>query len=68
MNTIAARKTRVSMVLAVLPAAAARGGLVEPAEPALWAQLPEVNPIMSAMVVARPKAIHIGSSFITTNC
>jgi hypothetical protein len=65
--TITARKPRVSIEPAVLPGAAG-GGLVELTEPGLWAQVPEVNPIRRAMVVARPEAIHIGSSFNTTIC
>src|SRR2546428_11089002 len=62
--TITARKPRVSIVLAELPEAAG-GGLVEPTGP--WAQLPTVDPIRSATVVARPEAIRIESSFDTTD-
>src|SRR3989442_11634454 len=52
--TIAARKPRVSIVLTVLPETA-RGGLVGPTES--WAQLPEVDPIKNATIVAGPEAI-----------
>jgi len=64
--TITARKPRVSIVLAELPGAAG-GGLVEPTEPGPWAQLPTVDPIRSATVVARPEAIRIESSFDTAD-
>ena len=56
----------MSIVLAELPEAAG-GGLVERTKPAPWAQLPTVDPIRSATVVARPEAICIESSFDTTD-